>query len=232
MQTPSILEITLTFTTPVLGTAPSNPNIYTDYIADEAIKAGAVNGNRLQQELDALPADEYRGATVFRRDEQGRPSFIDYMIKGFFKDTCTAQRRFDVALSKDIAAHKAKINDVLFITPQFIPILNQDGSTPAVTMFERPLRADTPQGARVALASSEMIAAGTQLTFTLENYGVNTLSKDLIKEWLQYGRMRGLGQFRNGGYGRFRYVITATSGHWDAPALPSPAKRAKGKGTA
>ncbi len=208
------LEITLTFATPVLGTAPSNPNIYTDYIADEAIKAGVVNGNRLQEELDALPADSDRGATVFRRDDQGRPSFIDYMLKGFFKDTATAQRRFDVSLSKGVAAHKAKINDVLFIEPQFIPILNQDGSVPTITMFERPLRADTPQGPRVALACSEMIQAGAQLQFTLENFAVKLISKDLIKEWLNYGRMRGLGQFRNGSYGRFRYVITGQSGNW------------------
>ena len=208
------LEITLTFATPVLGTAPSNPNIYTDYIADEAIKAGVVNGNRLQEELDALPADSDRGATVFRRDDQGRPSFIDYMLKGFLKDTATAQRRFDVSLSKGVPAHKAKINDVLFIEPQFIPILNQDGSVPTITMFERPLRADTPQGPRVALACSEMIQVGAQLQFTLENFAVKLISKDLIKEWLNYGRMRGLGQFRNGSYGRFRYVITGQSGNW------------------
>lgn len=208
------LEITLTFSTPVLGTAPSNPNIYTDYIADEAIKAGAINGNRLQEELDSLPTDEDRGSTVFRRDTEGRPCFIDYMIKGFFKDTCTAQRRFDVSLSKGIAAHKMKINDVLFIEPQFIPILTQDGAVPAITMFQRPLRADTPQGPRVALASSECIQAGAQLEFTLENFGVKIISKDLIKEWLNYGRMRGLGQFRNGSYGRFRYVITGQSGNW------------------
>lgn len=208
------LEITWTFKTPVLGTAPSNPNIYTDYIADTAIKEGAINGNRLQEELDSLPANEDRGSTVFRRDTEGRPCFIAYMLKGFFKDTCTAQRRFDVSLSKGIAAHKAKINDVLFVTPQFIPILNQDGSTPTITMFERPLRADTPQGARVALASSEMIAAGTQLHFTIENFATKLISKDVIKEWLNYGAMRGLGQFRNGGYGTGRYVITGQSGNW------------------
>ncbi len=208
------LEITWTFSTPVLGTAPSNTKIYSDYIAKEAIEAGVVNGNRLQEELDSLPTDEDRGSTVFRRDTDGNACFIDYMIKGFFKDTCTAQRRFDVSLSKGIAAHKAKINDVLFITPQFIPILNQDGSTPAITMFERPLRADTPQGPRVALASSEMIAAGTQIQFTLENFATKLISKDVIKEWLNYGRMRGLGQFRNGGYGRGRFVITGQSGNW------------------
>lgn len=208
------LELTLTFKTPVLGTAPSNPKIYSDYIAKEAVAAGAINGHRLQEELDSLPVDEDRGSTVFRRDEQGRPCFIDYMLKGFFKDTCSAQRRFDVALSKSVAAHKSKIDDLLFVEPQFIPILNQDGSTPAITMFERPLRADTPRGPRVALASSEMIQAGAQIIFTLTNFGTKVISKELIKEWLNYGRMRGLGQFRNGSYGRFWYVITGQDGNW------------------
>jgi hypothetical protein len=211
---PAVLEITLTFKTAVLGTAPSNPNIYADYVADEALKNGAINGARLQEELDALPVDEDRGSTVFRRDDQGRPCFIDYMVKGFFKETCTAQKRFDESLSKGITLHKVKINDTLFITPQFIPILMQDGTTPAITMFQRPLRAETPQGPRVALASSECIQPGAQITFTVQNFATKLLSKEVIVEWLTYGLMRGLGQFRNGGFGRFRTVITATSGSW------------------
>lgn len=208
------LEVQFTFKTPVLGTAPSNNKLYSDYVAKEAVATGAINGNRLQEELDSLPVDEDRGSTVFRRDADGNACFIDYMIRGYFKDTCTAQRRFDVSLSKGIAAHKEKINDVLFVSPQFIPILNKDGSTPAITMFERPLRADTPQGKRVALARSEMIAAGTQIHFTIENFATKVLSLDLIKEWLAYARMRGLGQFRNGGYGRGWYEIVGKSGNW------------------
>ena len=70
---------------------------------------------------------------------------------------------------------------------------------------QRSLRANTPQGERVSLASSEEIAAGAVLEFS-----VLVMADELmpaVQEWLSYGKLRGLGQWRNSGKGRFRYEI-------------------------
>ena len=61
----------------------------------------------------------------------------------------------------------------------------------------------TAQGERVAIASSEMIPAGTSAVFT-----VTILADELegrVRQWLDYGRFNGFGQWRNGSYGRFTW---------------------------
>lgn len=74
---------------------------------------------------------------------------------------------------------------------------------------QRPLRAQTAQGERVALAHSEALPAGTTLDMQ-----VACLVDDDVKyvlEWLQYGAMRGIGQWRNSGKGRFACRVTEGS---------------------
>ena len=61
--------------------------------------------------------------------------------------------------------------------------------------------AQTAQGERNSLASSEEIAAGAILEFS-----ILVMADELVpavKEWLSYGKLRGLGQWRNSGKGRF-----------------------------
>ena len=70
-----------------------------------------------------------------------------------------------------------------------------------MTICERPLRAQTAQGERVALSCSESIPAGS--TMEIE---ITTLTDDLMNtviEWLDYGKLNGLGQWHNSGKGRF-----------------------------
>lgn len=70
-----------------------------------------------------------------------------------------------------------------------------------VDALERPLRAETMQGDRVALAKSESVPAGTKVTVTFRCERKEGL--DLVKECLDYGDKHGTGQWRNAGYGRF-----------------------------
>ena len=64
----------------------------------------------------------------------------------------------------------------------------------------------TMQGERVCLASSEQIMDPWQITFSvslLPNNGSKVSSNitfDDIELALDYGELRGIGQFRNGGY--------------------------------
>lgn len=97
--------------------------------------------------------------------------------------------------------------------------LNEDnGWTATVRMprcgihsCQRPLRASTAQGERVALAHSEALPAGTW--FDMEVGCLVDSDVDYVLEWLQYGVLRGIGQWRNSGKGRFACrVVDADSG--------------------
>ena len=66
---------------------------------------------------------------------------------------------------------------------------------------QRPLRASTPMGERIALANSETCPEGSYIEIE-----VTVLKDDLMPaviEWLDYGKLRGLCQWRNSGKGRF-----------------------------
>ena len=70
---------------------------------------------------------------------------------------------------------------------------------------QRPLRASTAQGERIALANSETIPAGSSIEFKV--ICLSDSYKKAVIEWLDYGSFKGLGQWRNSGKGRFTYEI-------------------------
>jgi hypothetical protein len=69
----------------------------------------------------------------------------------------------------------------------------------------------TPLGERVAIARSEMLPAGTWfrcgMTVIQCPREQDRLTEAVIRELLDYGWFKGLLQWRNGGYGRFRYTL-------------------------
>lgn len=193
----STIKVRLTLTQGMLGTKAANPELMAEYIASkhpEAIQ---------DEEIDTLPdLDEelQKGTTVFSRDEAGNPFIWDYIIKGFFKDTQSAFQRIP---GKKMAAFKKVIDGLIFPQPRRIPLVLPEGGE--ITFCERPLRAQTMQGERVSLARSEEVPSGTKIEFEIE-----CLSKKLEENvigWLEYGKFKGLGAWRNSGKGRFSYEI-------------------------
>lgn len=192
------LEAKLTFTEEVLGTSPNDEDIYRNFIGSKAPDAQTV-----EEEVAAMGADAVaeKGMTVFARDENGTPCLYDYHVKGHFKDACSMLKKATGSLSKDIKAHKKLIDGLVFVNPRLIPLEIPEGK--AMGVCQRPLRAQTAQGERVALAMSESVPAGT--TCTIE---ITCLTDDDIKyvrEWLDYGAWRGIGQWRNSGCGRYKW---------------------------
>lgn len=188
------LKVRVTFTEELLGTANSDPKIHEDFIASKAPDALSRT-----EEIEALGVDEVveKAMTIFPRDEEGNPIVWDYQIKGFFKDTCSALRKVSGTRSSKIKAYKKEIDGLIFPEPRKIKI-HFDGE---LGNCQRPLRAQTMQGERVALANSETIPAGAYIEFS-----ITCLSDDhieVVKEWLDYGKYKGLGQWRNSGKGRF-----------------------------
>lgn len=186
----------ITFTEPILGTSPRNTEIYSDYIGSKAPDAAT-----LEQEIEALGADtvEERGMTVFPRDPAGNPILWDYQVKGFFKDSCGMLARLKGKTeSAKLKAFRKIIDGLIFVYPRQIALTCGD-----LRVCQRPLRAQTAQGERVALSSSEELTAGTQAVIEIECY--DPALWPAVEEWLDYGAARGIGQWRNSGKGRFTW---------------------------
>ena len=195
----SVLKVRITFSEKVLGTASNNKELHAEYIASNAPDAKSK-----AEEIEALGADEYREKqmTVFPRNEKGEPIFWDYQIKGFFKDACKSLRKVAGSESAAVTAFKTVIDGNIFIEERKIPFQNYG----RIGECQRSLRADTPQGPRTALAHSETVGSGSFIELTIRIMEIEKKKFDLVeavKEWLDYGEVRGLGQWRNSGKGTF-----------------------------
>jgi len=192
-----VINVRLTFLTEVLGTAPSDEEIYRNYVASKS-----ENATKIEEEVASLGVDEVtdRGTTTFLKDQFGNYCLHDHMIKGFFKEVCGALRKTDGTLSSKATAYKTEINGNVFVYPEYIPFENAE-----IGRCERALRAATPQGEKTALASSETVREDSSITFRIEILPTNKINSDTVIEWLWYGWRKGLGQWRTGGKGRFYY---------------------------
>jgi len=201
------LKFRINFIEGLLGTAPNDEDVYKNFIASKAPDAKPI-----EDEIAAVGVDEVaeRGMTVFPRDPDGNPILFDYQIKGFFKDACGMLSRLtekDESGKKKtknesgkISAYKKVIDGLIFVEPRMIPIqINGE-----VGICQRPLRASTAQGDRVALAMSEEIPAGSSVEFTVRCLDDNNAKA--VREWMEYGVLRGIGQWRNSGKGRFTFA--------------------------
>lgn len=202
------IKVRLTFTEPLLGTWPANQNVAREYIASKSPDAATI-----EDEVAALGAEAAadKAMTIFPRDAEGRPILYDYQVKGFFKDACgmlsriggkteTGKKRA-VNESGKLTAYKKIIDGLIFVSPRQIA-LTLSGQ---MNECQRPLRAQTAQGERVSLANSEQIPAGSTCEF--EVLCMDDVHAAAVMEWLDYGQLRGLGQWRNSGKGRFRYTL-------------------------
>lgn len=181
--------------TEMLGTVAKDPEVYRTYI--ESKKPELLNG---EDEYLTVEKVEEKGWTGFHKDENGL--FIyEYMIKGFLKHAGNIMK--DVVKVK---ALRSKIDDFLFISPRRISLGQNDPDG----YIERPLRAMTMQGPRVTLARSDYIKEGKEISFTITLVKHKELNIELVDSLLEYGKLSGIGQFRNGGYGRFSVVSKVT----------------------
>jgi len=195
------MKIKITLTEDMLGTASANPDIHKEYIASKSADA-----EKFEEELKALHADALmeKSTTVFPRDADGTPILWDYQFKGFIKeavgvlvDLLDKETRIGkTKLTK--FTHKRIVDNFIFVSPRKLRLSEKVGS-----LCTRPLRADTMHGERVALASSETVPAGA--TFICEIRTLNPQLDDLVRKCLDYGALKGIGQWRNSGKGRFTW---------------------------
>ena len=204
------MHIELTFIDDILGSTPNNPELHAEFIASKAPDFPS-----MEEEIAAIGVDAEveKGMTVFPRDEEGYPIFWSYQIKGFFKSACAACQKMDGAISQKVTAYKKYVDTQVFVLPDAeVP----DGrairiyTDSMIGDMQRPLRAMTAQGERIALANSEKIEKGATCHFDIVLISGGGKAKvkgeeqkELIREWLDYGQFNGLGQWRNSGRGAF-----------------------------
>jgi len=207
----------LTGITPMLGSNPANPKIHSEFVAakaesiEKALQETAMlpNEEEIKAKLEEKLAQvKTMGLTVFLRDgDDGHLVIGNHVIKGLFKAALLALKD-----QLSIGSPKSKIDNYVFIQPTYLPIM-RDGKpiTEPDCYNERSLRAETMQGPRVSLASSEQI--NTQWTVEVEirlveNSGTaksKPVTFETIETLLDYGALKGLGQWRNAGNGSFTW---------------------------
>ena len=193
------IKAKITFIEPILGSLPNNKELYSQFIASKAPDASTIDDEIAELGEDAVTE---RGTTVF-------PGTIG--IKGYlFKEACKMCKMDPSKLSSKLTAHLKKIDGNVFVYAsdlrpsveagcEWKKLYIQDAFP--IDTFERPLRAQTAQGERISLARSERIHEGASITCDIVTLLDNL--EPMIREWLDYGVFKGLGQFRNAGYGRF-----------------------------
>lgn len=188
------LRVRITFFEELLGTASNDKDIHKEFIASKAPDAPS-----REEEVAAVGVNEVveKSMTVFPRDKDGNPIMWDYQVKGFFKDTCGMLRKVTGSKSSKIKAYKKEIDELIFVNERQIPI-KFDGE---IGSCQRPLRGQTAQGERISLANSETIPSGATIEFTVKCLIDSYV--DVVREWFDYGELRGMGQWRNSGKGRF-----------------------------
>lgn len=196
------MKVKITLNEEMLGMSPANSDIYREYIASKSPDASTIDEEVASIGVDAV---EEKGITVFPRMEDGTPFLWDYQMKGFFKDTCQMLSKAGKSgyeggkACAALKAYRKAIDGLLFVSPRKIPVILSG----EIGFCSRPLRAMTMQGERVSLAKSETCPAGSTIEFEITCLDKNL--ENMVVECLNYGSMRGLGQWRNSGKGVFTW---------------------------
>jgi hypothetical protein len=186
-------DLKIKFITPVLGTQPQK-NIAVEFLS----KHYEEDIDLPEDELGTLEENLEKGTTAFHKLNE-KPILYDYQVKGFIKEAGRVLNGL-----RDVRALRSKIDSLVFVEPRQILLMLPNGA--GIDFLERPLRAQTMQGPRVAIARSEMLPAGTEFSCQLKVYP-GPISKLLLEDLLSYGFDKGIGQWRNGGYGRFEFDL-------------------------
>lgn len=178
--------------TPMLGTIPKDPEIYKTYIESKKPQS---NEEDESQDIEKV---EQKGWTGFRADENGLYLY-DYMVKGFLKHAGNVLKEV-----VKVKALRSKLDDFVFVEPRKIYL----GKDEADGVFERPISVMTMQGPRTSIMRSDFVNEGLELEFTIKLLPHKEISWSVIETLLEYGKLLGLGQFRNGSFGRFEVIET------------------------
>jgi hypothetical protein len=193
------MNIRITLTEELLGTKAANKDVFADFIASKA-----PDGDLRKEELETAEHREEAGTTVFHRNPEGELMIWDYQVKGFIKEAADVLRQANKASETSRWGNaKRKVDNFIFVFPRKISL----GKKAPDEICERPLRCETMQGPRVSVARSEVVVSGTSFECEIRLVPGSPITEKMVLECLDYGALKGLGQWRNSGKGRFSYEI-------------------------
>ena len=188
----------------LLGSSPANKEVFTEFLVGktktpEEKQAALADVENIDENLE-------KGTTVFYRNNNGL-ILKGYQVKGFLKSAAKALKD-----QLNLKSYLSKVDTYVFVMEKDIPIM-RDGEqiTEPDGFLERPQRCETAQGPRISLAKSEEVQAPWYIDVTIrvvENTKTAksaTIDMDMIKDFLDYGALSGLLQWRNAGHGTFEY---------------------------
>lgn len=189
-----------TFLEGLLATNPNDSAVHETYVANKRAEGAAKD--EIDAEAEALRRVENleKGKTIFSRNSKGQPIIWDYQIKGYLKSAFKALRRDKSTDCSKMAAYRGVIDCNVFVSPRQIVLNIPEGET--IGTCERPLRAETMQGPRVALASSEEAPAGTTIEFFVQTIGSDDMLEKALTECWDYAQLSFLGAWRSSGKGK------------------------------
>lgn len=213
-------QITIQLTEPVLGTVPTDSMNYEQFIkpkanvlmSEEEIKVlptyhsaadmrrrAAADAKRAKGKHEDDDEDDDTGIskpqTSFFRDAHG-PFLMNYQVLGHLKEQGNLLKE-----QLQIKQLRKKVELYCYVAPRRI-YFNQD----VAGEITRPLRAETMQGPRVTLATSDVIARGARLTFGVNLLRNTQMDGETLRTLLEFGQFRGLGQWRTAGWGLYELV--------------------------
>lgn len=185
------MKLLITLTEPMLGTTPKNPEVYKEFIESKKPE------NIAEEEYRTVEQIEKSGWNGFHSDENGLFVY-DYLFKGFIKEAGNVMKEI-----VKIKGLRNKINNYLFVFPRRIYL----GKKEPDSVIERSVVCQTAQGQRITVKRSDAVNAGTQFNVELMLLQHKELSEDIVLTLLGYGALKGLGEWRNGSYGRFNFEV-------------------------
>lgn len=202
------IKVMVEFTEPLLGSMCANPDVYKEFLESKVPTAEKVMEElkTIEDAAAAVQEEIEKTKTIFAVDDEGLFMW-DYQIRGFFKEAMTNLIELGaVKVSKWQV--KRMVDSYVIISPRrcYFSREGQNLEKPDGT-WDRPLRAQTRQGERICLVSSDVLKPGTMLEFTLKVLRATkgpTLDDALM--CLEYGAIKGMLQWRGGGFGRFKYL--------------------------
>lgn len=188
----------------LLGSSPANKEVFTEFLVGktktpEEKQAALADVENIDENLE-------KGTTVFYRNNGGL-ILKGYQVKGFLKAAAKALKD-----QLNLKSYLSKVDTYVFVMEKDIPIM-RDGEqiTEPDGFLERPQRCETAQGPRISLAKSEEVQAPWYIDVTIRVVENTKTAKsaaidmDMIKDFLDYGALSGLLQWRNAGHGTFEY---------------------------
>lgn len=192
-------DTVIKFVSDLLGTVPKNLEAFTKFFLEKIPdKIKDVNGPN-DEEVLTVEDTQSTNWTGFHQDEKGLFVY-NYWVKGFLKTAIESLMQAEII--PKITAYKKWVDRLIFIYPRKLYFMKADPDG----HLDRPLRASTPKGERITLTRSDLIAAGTNMPFTIELLrNSKGIDWEVLAKALTYGQYVGMGQWRgSGGYGQFQ----------------------------